>query len=352
MTDIVLWKDLNFVNLGMKRFLLTISAVVAVVAAAADGPGAPRFVFDETDPNVHDPVMAYEDGRYYLFNTGVGIGVISSADLKTWRQERNVLDPIPEWAKTEVPAYKGHTWAPDIVRVGDWWYLYYSCSTFGKNISAIGVARAGTLNPDNPGYGWEDLGMVIGSRPGVTDWNAIDPNVILDRKGDPWMTFGSFWDGIQLVRLKKDMKTPQGDCFTIARRRRPCGGGKAQENAGENAIEAPFIVEKDGWYYLFVSHDYCCKGLESNYRTVVGRSRSIEGPYLDRDRRDMAHGGGTLVIGPDEKYSGVGHCSVYEFGGRWIFAAHGYDKAKNGASKLVVRFISWDDEGWPELDTL
>ena len=111
-------------------------------------------------------------------------------------------------------------------------------------------------------------------------------------------------------------------------------------------------MEKDGWYYLFVSHDYCCKGLESNYSTVVGRSRRIEGPYLDRDGRDMAHGGGTLVIGPDEKYSGVGHCSVYEFGGRWIFAAHGYDKAKNGASKLVVRDIAWDDEGWPGLDTL
>lgn len=363
----ILRESVNFVNLGMKRFFLTISAAIAVFsAAAAADPAAPvadaatqaapadslkkkndrkpRFRFDASNPDVHDPVMAFEDGRYYLFNTGMGIGVLSSADLKTWKREAKVLDPVPEWAKARVPAYKGHTWAPDIIRVGDRWYLYYSCSTFGKNISAIGVATNRTLNPESPDYRWEDLGMVIQSRPGEDDWNAIDPNVVLDREGNPWMTFGSFWDGIQLVRLSKDMKTPCGESVTIARRRKPCDIG-----GGANAIEAPFIVEKDGWYYLFVSHDYCCKGLESDYKTVVGRSRDIAGPYVGKDGRDMTHGGGTLLIGPDENYSGVGHCSVYKFGDRWLFAAHGYDRKKDGASKLVLRDIEWTADGWPTL---
>ena len=355
----------NFVNLGMKRFFLTLCAALAVFSAAADQttpaagdatPAAPadslkkkndpkpRFRFDASNPDVHDRVMAFEDGRYYLFNTGMGIGVLSSADLKTWKREAKVLDPVPEWAKACVPAYKGHTWAPDIIRVGDRWYLYYSCSTFGKNISAIGVATNKTLNPESPDFRWDDLGMVIQSRPGDNDWNAIDPNVVIDRDGNPWMTFGSFWDGIQLVRLSKDMKTPCGESVTIARRRKPCGVG-----AGANAIEAPFIVEKDGWYYLFVSHDYCCKGLESDYKTVVGRSRDIAGPYIDKAGREMTHGGGTLLAGPDGNYSGVGHCSVYKFGDRWLFAAHGYDKRNAGAAKLVLRNITWSPDGWPEL---
>lgn len=302
------------------------------------------------NPDVHDPVMAYEDGRYYIFNTGMGIGMLSSDDLKTWRQEKSVLDAALEWAKMQVPAYKGHTWAPDIIKAGGRWYLYYSCSTFGKNISAIGVATNKTINPAHPDYRWEDLGMVVKSEPGVTDWNAIDPNVILDKKGNPWMTYGSFWDGIQLIKLKKDMKTPVGNPTTIARKRRPCDIGHKQAEAGANAIEAPFITEKDGWYYLFVSHDYCCKGLKSDYKTMVGRSKEIKGPYLDRDGRDMAHGGGTLLIGPDERYAGVGHCSVYKFGDRWLFAAHGYDKKKNGASKLVILDMEWDQEGWPSVN--
>lgn len=308
-----------------------------------------HFKFDATNPDVHDPVMAFEDERYYLFYTGMGIGMLSSEDLKVWKQEKSVLDPAPEWAKTPVPAYRGHTWAPDIIKVGNKWYLYYSCSTFGKNISAIGVAVNNTLNPESPYYKWVDLGMVIKSQPGENDWNAIDPNVILDKKGNPWMTFGSFWDGIQLIKLKKDMKTPSGETKTIARRRKPCDFGHKGENAGANAIEAPFLTEKDGWYYLFVSHDYCCKGLNSDYKTLVGRSKNIEGPYLDREGRDMAHGGGTLLIGPNDDFSGVGHCSVYNFDGEWIFASHGYDKSKNGASKLVIRSIEWDDEGWPSL---
>lgn len=310
--------------------------------------GRPHFEFDAANPDVHDPVMAYEDGVYYMFTTGFGIGMMSSTDLVNWKQEKAPLDPIPEWPKTPVPAYQGHTWAPDIIKVGDKWYLYYSCSTFYKNISAIGVAVNKTLNPQSPDYKWEDLGMVIMSAPGVNDWNAIDPNVIIDKKGNPWMTFGSFWDGIQLVKLKKDMKTPVGEPKTIARRRNPWSVAHLQPTANTNAIEAPFITYHDGYYYLFVSYDYCCKGLSSNYKTVVGRSKNVDGPYLDKEGKDMAATGGTVLVGESDRYSGVGHCSVYEFNGKWYIAAHAYDKSRKGASKLFLHEIRWED-GWPVI---
>lgn len=308
----------------------------------------PRFSFDPADPDVHDPVMAWENGRCYLFTTGMGIGMMSSDDMIEWKPEKAPLDPIPSWPSGPVPAYQGHTWAPDIIKVGDKWYLYYSCSTFYKNISAIGVAVNSTLDTESPHYKWEDLGMVIMSKPGVDDFNAIDPNIIIDRKGNPWMTFGSFWDGIQIVRLKKDMKTLAGKPKTIARRRRPETVAHFQETANNNAIEAPFIIYRDGWYYLFASHDFCCKGLSSNYKTVVGRSRDVDGPYLDRNGKDMAMTGGTLLVGESERYSGVGHCSVYEHDGQWYIAAHGYEKSKNGASKLFLRRLNWKD-GWPVI---
>lgn len=308
----------------------------------------PRFVFDAEYPDVHDPVMAYENGRYYMFTTGFGVGMMSSDDLKTWKPGPAPLDPVPAWAKEYVPAYEGHTWAPDIIKVGNRWYLYYSCSTFGKNISAIGVAVNKTLDPDSPDYKWEDLGLVVRSQPGINDWNAIDPNVIIDGKGNPWLTFGSFWDGIQLVKLKKDMKTLAGKPKTIARRRSPESVAHLREAANTNAIEAPFIISRDGYYYLFASHDYCCKGRDSNYKTIVGRSRSLDGPYLDKEGKDLADTGGTLIVGESDKYSGVGHCAVYDFGGKWYFVAHAYDKARRGASKLFLKEIRWE-EGWPVI---
>lgn len=278
----------------------------------------------------------------------MGIGMMSSDDMKTWKQEKAPLNPTPEWPKKYVPGYGGHTWAPDVIKVGDKWYLYYSCSTFYKNISAIGVATNKTLNPESPDYKWEDLGLVIYSEPGVNDWNAIDPNVIIDEKGTPWLNFGSFWDGIQLVELEKDMKTPKGEPVTIARRRNPESVAHLQPTANTNAIEAPFIIFNDGYYYLLASHDYCCKGISSNYNTVVGRSKSVTGPYLDKEGKPMTETGGTMLVGEDKSYSGVGHCSAYKFGDKWYFAAHGYDKSENGASKLFLREIRWED-GWPVI---
>ena len=317
-----------------------------------------RPEFNPTYPDVHDPVMARgEDGRYYIFSTGVGVGVMSSADLKTWRQEPSAFDreQIPAWAKDTVPGYWGHTWAPDISFHNGEWQLYYSCSTFGKNTSAIGVLTTPTLDPTSPQFGWRDLGMVVRSERDVTDYNAIDPNVILDRRGRPWLTFGSFWDGIQLVRLQKDMHTPVGSPVTIARRRAPRGiahnDTEPGVEAGNNAIEAPFIVRHGRWYYLFASWDLCCRGLNSNYKTIVGRSRHIDGPYVDRDGRPLAEGGGTIVAQADDRYCGVGHCGVYQFADGWYIVAHAYDRSLNGASKLFLRPLQWVD-GWPEINTL
>ena len=324
---------------------------------------APRrsFPTEFKDPNAHDPVMAKgEDGRYYCFMTGMNVGVMSSDDLETWRNEPSALKQTPQWARDTVPGYNGHTWAPDISYHNGLWHLYYSCSTFGKNGSAIGLAVNKTLDPKSPDFGWEDKGMVIASHRRLDNWNAIDPNLIVDKKGQPWLTYGSFWDGIQLVKLsKKDFKTPVTKPVTIARRvdRRislaemndpnnfEIEGGNTIE-AGENAIEAPFIFYHGGYYYLFVSFDYCCRGQNSTYKTVYGRSKKAEGPYLDKNGKPMEFGGGTLLYGPDVEFFGVGHSSAYEWDGQAYFISHAYVKDQNGAAKLFVRPMNFDKDGW------
>ena len=319
------------------------------------------FPIDALHPDVHDPVMAKgEDGRYYVFSTGMNVGVMSSADMKEWRAEPSALSETPKWAIDTVRGYRGHTWAPDISYHNGLWHLYYSCSTFGKNGSAIGLAVNKTLDPESPDFGWEDRGMVIASHRRTDNFNAIDTNLIVDKSGQPYLTFGSFWDGIQLVKLsKKDFKTPEGKPFTISRR---VGRKLTMEElndvqsftiegndtieAGENAVEAPFIFHHGKYYYLFVSFDYCCRGERSTYKTVYGRSKDITGPYLDKDGRPMDHGGGTRLYGPNEKYFGVGHCAAYEFDGKCYFLSHAYEKDKNGRAKLFIRPLKFDKDGW------
>ena len=331
---------------GTKRNIIMLILLLAAGALMAQEElrrhGMPEF--EAEYPDVHDPVMAQgEDGRFYLFATGMGIQVLSSDDRKTWREEKSVFghDNIPAWAKDSVHGYWGHTWAPDISRHDSLWYLYYSCSTFGKNNSAIGLAVNRTLDPTSPLFGWEDRGCVVTSRRQRNNWNAIDPNLYVTDDGHNWLTYGSFWDGIQLVELASDRQTPLGRPVTIARRRAP---GMEQENA----IEAPFIIKIGKWYYLLVSFDYCCKGSNSTYKTVYGRSRSIEGPYKDRDGADMTQGGGTLLVGPDERFYGVGHCAAYKIGKEWYFIAHAYDSNRQARAKLYQRKLIVR-KGWLEF---
>ncbi len=307
-------------------------------------------------PLVHDPVVAYEGGKYYLYCTGNGITQMTSADRRHWTlSEEGVLSEanIPAWTHDSVPGFTKHIWAPDVIRYGGKWYLAYSCSTFGKNTSAIGLLSNTTLADAD---GWRDEGCLVASKEGRDAWNAIDPNFVVDGEGQPWLTWGSFWDGIQLIPLdRKTLHVKEGaKPSTIARRHVP-GDTTAEPNptskyAGTNAIEAPFIMRHDGYYYLFVSWDYCCRGTKSNYRVAVGRSSSVEGPYLDRDGKDMRDGGGTLILEGDKNtYEAMGHGAAYAFPDGDRFFCHGYSLAHNGASILVERTIRWTPDGWPEL---
>ena len=308
-----------------------------------------RPQFDPAHPSVHDPVMAKEDGTYYLFSTGRGISVMSSTDMKTWKRERPVFSEGPAWAMELVPGFRGHIWAPDIIRHNGRWHIFYSCSAFGKNTSVIGHASTASLNPESPEYGWTDHGKVVQSVPGRDNWNAIDANIIIDEEGTPWMNFGSFWDGIKLFRLTDDLNAPAQpeEWRTIARKR---GSQSTETEPGDNAIEAPFIFRHGEYYYLLVSHDYCCKGVESTYKIAVGRAKEVQGPYLDKEGRRLDQGGGTIIARGNDRYAGVGHCAAYTFDGADYLIAHAYDLNKNGMSVLVVRPITWDSEGWPAIE--
>jgi arabinan endo-1,5-alpha-L-arabinosidase len=299
--------------------------------------------------------MIKQDSVYYLFCTGWGIGVFSSTDLKNWKREKPVFDKAPQWAVDTIPGFKGHIWAPDISYFNRLYYLYYSVSAFGKNTSAIGVLTNKTLHPGDSAFRWTDHGRVMQSNPGITNWNAIDPNIITDTDGTPYMTYGSFWDGLKLVKLQpnrlqiaekpENIKTIASRKQNVADKNPPATEGNPVD-AGGNAIEAPFIFRKGDYFYLFASIDYCCKGVNSTYKMIAGRSKSVLGPYMDKQGISLANGGGTIVLAGNAEWFGVGHNAVVNFNGTDYLIFHGYDAADNGQSKLRIEKLEWIDE-WP-----
>jgi arabinan endo-1,5-alpha-L-arabinosidase len=333
----------------MKGILLLLISITTLVARSQELPG---------NISVHDPVMIQSNGTFYLFCTGRGISAWSSSDMKNWKKEDDIFAEGPAWATKAIPGFKNHIWAPDISYYKGTYYLYYSVSAFGKNTSAIGLATNKTLDAHDPDYKWVDQGKVVESYPGLTNWNAIDPNLVTDNKGNPYLAFGSFWGGLKLAKLTKDRLKIEGDSLnlpTIASRAKELDGKgnlPAIENnppdAGGNAIEGPFIFKKNHFFYLFASIDYCCKGPKSDYKMIVGRAKQVTGPYLDKNGVDMRQGGGSILMQGDKDWYGLGHNAVCSFQGADYLIYHAYDAADNGKPKLQIKKLKWTKSGWPE----
>lgn len=324
------------------------NAAVSLMALVALGCQAEQA----KQVSIHDPVMAKEGDTYYLFSTGPGITIYNSEDMVHWQRQGRAFEGQPDWAKDVAPEFNGHLWAPDIIYNEDEekWYLYYSVSAFGKNTSGMGVTTTPTLDPESEEYGWEDQGMVIQSVPNRDMWNAIDPNVIVDEQGEAWFSFGSFWGGMKMFKLNEDWTAPAEpqEWYTIAKRERSILVDDTE--AGPAQIEGPFIFKHGDYYYQFVSWGLCCRGEDSTYHMVVGRSKDVTGPYVDKEGTPMNKGGGTVILKGNDEWYGVGHNSAYTFDGKDYLVFHAYEAADNGLQKLKIAEIQWTDDGWPEID--
>lgn len=320
----------------------TSTALVAITTAALVLPleaQPPERVRRERGFPVgfHDPSTPVRIGNHWwIFSTGRGVATRRSSDLKKWREGRPVFKEFPAWHKEVVPSQRGHLWAPDVIEHRGTYRLYYSVSSFGKQTSAIGLATCGSLELKRPGNHWKDRGIVVRSGD-ESPYNAIDPQIFVDANQRHWMAFGSFWKGIHLVELDPDT-------------------GKVHPKRGEfhhlawnESIEAPAIMKRGRYHYLFVNWGLCCRGLKSTYEIRVGRSRSVTGPYLDKDGNDMATGGGTLLKGFQEHELGPGHPAfIEEFRDVRMFY-HYYDRRYRGFSTLGHATLKWSKDGWPEL---
>jgi arabinan endo-1,5-alpha-L-arabinosidase len=271
------------------------------------------------EPYIHDPSTVLEcDGKYYCWGTR-GAGLVSD-DGWTWHSGVTV----PGGA------------APDLVHIGDRYYMAYASSgggLGGGHASTIRVKWSKTLDPASPDYAWND-DHVVASSDGIEDCDAIDPGFLLDPTTDRlWVSYGTYFGFIRIVEL--DPKT----------------GHHLDGNQPVNIAidcEATDPVYHDGWYYLFGTHGTCCDGANSTYNLRVGRSKSPTGPYLDNLGNDMIKGGGKLVAAASGRFVGLGHFGLMDLGdGVQKFTCHyEADLDRGGRSVLDIRPLLWKN-GWP-----
>lgn len=287
------------------------------------------------DARVHDPSTLLRVGdEWWMFATGRGVSAWRSNDLETWRRAPAVFGEFPKWITEVAPDQKGHFWAPDVVRIGDRVLLYYSVSAFGKRTSAIALATSPVPAAPDAGFAWNDEGIVVRTTE-ADDFNAIDPSLLHDRDGKLWMAFGSFWSGLKLIELDP------------ATGKRTAPDAAPRPLAWKKEIEAATLHRRGDWYYLFVNWGFCCRGVESTYEVRVGRSRSVTGPYLDRDGTDLLAGGGTLFMTSEGAFIGPGHVGIAHDGTREWVGVHFYDRTQGGRSLFSLRPLTWSDDGWP-----
>jgi arabinan endo-1,5-alpha-L-arabinosidase len=339
--------------------MLRLTELALAAGAALFGMGAASAQMPPSSINAqmtgdlaptHDPVMIKEGDTFYVYSTGADratgrlIRARTSTDLIHWTAEAGLFPSLPNWAQKAIPGAKD-MWAPDVHFVKGQYYLYYAVSTFGSNRSAIGLFTSPTLDPKSPDYRWTDQGLVVMSTE-KDDFNAIDPNHFVDGDGKHWLALGSFWSGIKLFALNPKtgkLLSPNEKPYSIARRLAPAGAAAP--------IEAPYLFGHGGYYYLLASYDYCCKGVNSTYYTVVGRSKDIRGPYLGEDGSKMMDGQGTVILNADlqeqARFRGPGHAAWLSDGGKDYIIYHAYDKEHGGAPTLRIAPIRWTADGWP-----
>ncbi|MGM7698912.1 arabinan endo-1,5-alpha-L-arabinosidase [Microbacterium sp. A84] len=320
--------------------LVGAAAVVITAVAALTGCAASAAPLELSgDIYVHDPAYVQAGDASYIYSTGNGqigdgnIQIRRSSDDEIWEYVGEVWSEKPAWLEERVPGVD-NLWAPELYEHDGTWYLYYAASTFGSNRSVIALATNTTLELEDPDYEWVDRGEVIASE--GTDFNAIDAGIVEDADGTPWMSFGSFSSGLHMVQLEwpSGLRADDEEPLLIADR-----------GLVENAIEAPFILPHDGQFYLFASRGFCCRGVDSTYEIIVGRSDAVTGPYLDADGGELLDDGGTVILTTDGTRIGPGGQSISGD----MLAFHWYDGNADGQFTLGLLPLRWQD-GWPTTE--
>lgn len=303
------------------------------------------FTGEVADPSI----VKGDDGCLYVFSTSQI--VLKSEDGCNFEVIATNLFPKPSWHTELYPDVSSASfgvWAPDVVKIQDKWIYYYSLSGWDRPCG-IGYAIA-----DDIAGPYEDQGKLFDIKE-IGIENCIDPQVFVEDDGSVYMTVGSF-RGLYVVELTKDgMECLNG--VDYQKENKVLVAGKPGPWDG-STYEGSYVIKENGYYYYFGSAGTCCDGINSSYRVLVGKSKSIKGPYVDSKGFALTTSGSGITRGNNVVWAGVdnnrsvygpGHNSIFkdDKGDLWIYY-HAYSAADNFRTRhLFMDKLVWDDNGYP-----
>ena len=366
--------------------------------------------------NVHDPsVVLADDGYYYMYQTDASYGNAHvgegqarghfycrrSKDLVNWEFMGPTMHGVPTWMKaklneirkamglgTSTTDFRNQNqfgyWAPCVRRISKDLYRMYYVVTLPGTINGAGTwserCFIGLMETKNPADidSWVDKGFVVTNysdlelnyKVSATDYahcyfkyNAIDPSLIINEKGEHWLIYGSWHSGFAAMQLDPSTGKPLHALGNPWGKENEASYGKfiytRQLGNRWQASEAPEVVYHDGYYYIFIAYDE----LSVAYNTRVVRSKNIDGPYYDITGKDVTnHGGDAYPIlthpykfGNHHGWVGISHCAVFNDGkGNWYYASQqrfpeNYKGNANSNALMLggVRSVVWTSDGWP-----
>ena len=338
----------------MRHLFAAITLAVATSATADDmlRDPMPDTGDEALDLHIHDPSRVMRRGAVEIiavtgkeqtedYACGLELWERPAGAAGPWRLSDCLLRDKPDWVADAVPTNDGAYWAPDFV--GPDRIVYSAASAFDDG----GQACLGLLVEGADDI-WRDSGAPLSCggalEEDVPEVSIIDPAFFETSQGDAYLVTGGGTIHLAPVNLAADdLDLPEaspGPGWTALAR------GPVIEDDEHAWVEASFLHEHDGAYYLFVNWGSCCAGVRSTYEIRVGRSANPLGPFTDRDGNAMLDGHGTLVLDSDGIMRGPGHPSVRAGATGDILSFHYYDADRGGLSWLGEVGLTWDD-GWP-----
>lgn len=314
------------------RFGLLILALMGIVSVQAQKTYTnPVYASDFPDPSV----QRGEDGLFYSYATGPRCR--KSKDLVTWESVNSVISR-PTWNDTTYVNAEGNKvtdyysfWACDVSQIDDKYIMYYACALWGNGTrTGIGVATGNTLTK------FTDKGKLFRSTE-IGVHNSIDP-VYIEEKDKKYLAWGSFHD-IYIAELTDD-----GLKIKDFNKKTKIAGG---------AFEGAMFHKRGNYYYLICSVGSCCEGVNSTYKTVVGRATSLTGPYKNKQGGSMFDNNYTTIIKGNTRWKGTGHNSEIvtdDNGNDWLLY-HAYDANNPDKGRMMLLDkITWSSDGWPSIN--
>jgi beta-xylosidase len=307
----------------MVRRLFLVALLVCMRPLAAQAPEYRNPVLPGDHP---DPSIVRVGGEFWATATTSQwapiFPLLRSKDLVAWTREGAVFDQPPAWSS-------GSYWAPEIAEHKGTYFVYY---TARRKNGPLCVAVATAARPEGP---WTDHGPLVCQEVG-----SIDAAPVTDENGKRLLVWKEDGNSRKLPTplwaqpLSDDGTTLVGAPAEILRNEAPWEG---------HLVEGPFILRRDGWFYMFYSAGACC-GRSCDYRLGVARSRSVLGPW-ERNPSNP-------ILAGNDNWKCPGHGSIVTLAdGRTFLLYHAYHPAdfQYAGRQGLLDEVTWR-EGWPVIN--